>query len=144
MPVNSSKQSPCWKLKFDEQDRICWRTKALIGYKLTAPISPGLSATRVVLSLDQRDQHILLGTLEVFETDLNADQNLLVFDGINSWQPLEILLPFPFDGTHGACALKILKKWVQNIAGVGLSGAVLVWCVWWCGVSHCYIYIYIE
>ena len=50
MPVNSSKQSPCWKLKFDEQDRICWRTKALIGYKLTAPISSGLSAARVVLS----------------------------------------------------------------------------------------------
>ena len=96
MPVNSSKQSPCWKLKFvDEQDRICWRTKALIGYKLTAPISSGLSAAIVVLS--QQDQHILLGTLEVFETDLNADQNFLVFDCINSWQPLEILLPFPFD-----------------------------------------------
>ena len=97
MPVNSSKQSPCWKLKFDEQDRIYWRTKALIGYKLTAPISSGLSAARMVLSRDQHDQHILLGTLEVFETDLNADQNFLVFDCINSWQPLEILLPFPFD-----------------------------------------------
>ena len=75
MPVNSSKQSPCWKLKFDEQYRICRRTKALIGYKLTAPISSVVSS---------RDQHILLGTLEVFETDLNADQNFLVFDSINS------------------------------------------------------------